>query len=78
MIESWVAVDDRVFAATLHEEGGDRLCVSVERLPGGGWDWTVWSSHREVRYGASASLDMAMFAAEEAVAAVGGSAATTP
>jgi hypothetical protein len=71
MIEKWVEVDDRVFAATLQEDGGDQLRLSVERLPGGGWDWTVWSSHREVQYGAAASLDVAMDAAEEAVAMVG-------
>jgi len=70
MIESWIEVDDRVLAATLQKEGGARLRLSVERLPGGGWDWTVWHSPKEVRYGAAASLDAAMAAAEAAVAAI--------
>jgi hypothetical protein len=72
MIERWIAIDDRVFAATFHEEGGCRLSVSVERLPGGGWDWTVWNSQRDVRYGAAASLDIAMTAAEQAAIRVSG------
>jgi hypothetical protein len=72
MIERWIAIDDRVFAATLHEDGGRRLSVSVERLPGGGWDWTVWNSQRDVRYGAAASLDIAMTAAEQAAVTVSG------
>jgi len=70
MIERWIAIDDRVFAATFQEEGGRRLSVSVERLPGGGWDWTVWNSVSNVRYGAAASLDDAMTAAEQAAVAV--------
>jgi hypothetical protein len=74
MIERWIAIDDRVFAATFHEEGGRRLSVSVERLPGGGWDWTVWNSQRDVRYGAAASLDIAMTAAEHAAVTVSGGA----
>jgi len=70
VIERWVAVDDRVLAATLQKEGGTHLRLSVERLPGGGWDWMVWNSPKEVRYGAAASLDAAMAAAEAAVAAI--------
>jgi hypothetical protein len=72
MIERWIAVDDRVFAATFQEQGGRRLSVSVERLPGGGWDWTVWNSESNVRYGAAASLDIAMTAAEQAAVTVSG------
>ena len=72
MIERWVAVDDRVFAATFQEEGGRRLSVSVERLPGGGWDWMVWNSQKDVRYGAAASLDVAMTAAEQAAVTLAG------
>jgi hypothetical protein len=70
MIEKWIAVDDRVFAATFQEQGGRRLSMSVERLPGGGWDWTVWSSESNVRYGAAVSLDIAMTAAEQAAVRV--------
>jgi hypothetical protein len=61
-------VDDRVFAATL-PAGGDPFRVSVERMPGGGWDWTVWNSRIEPRYGATAACDAAMAAA---AAAIGG------
>jgi hypothetical protein len=72
MIKRRIAVDDRVFAATFQEQGGRRLSVSVERLPGGGWDWTVWNSGTNVRYGAAASLDIAMTAAEQAAVTVSG------
>jgi hypothetical protein len=71
MIESWIEVDDRIFAVTLQMDGHTRLRLSVERLPGGGWDWTVWSSHTDVQYGAAASLDVALSAAEQAAASVG-------
>lgn len=71
MIESWIEVDDRIFAATLQMDGRARLRLSVERLPGGGWDWTVWSSHTDVQYGAATSLDVAMSAAEQAATSVG-------
>ena len=78
MIERWIEVDDRVLAATLQKEGGTPLRLSVERLPGGGWDWTVWNSPKEVRYGAAASLDAAMTAAEAAVAVIAGGAMRAP
>jgi hypothetical protein len=72
MIERWIAIDDRIFAATFQEHGGRRLRVSVERLPGGGWDSTVWNSESNVRYGVAASLDIAMSAAEQAAVTVSG------
>jgi len=66
-----IEVDDRIFAVALQMDGHARLRLSVERLSGGGWDWTVWSSHTDVQYGAATSLDVAMSAAEQAAASVG-------
>src|SRR6185437_2891203 len=51
MIESWVDVDDCVCAATIEDDDGEQLHLSVEPLPDGGWDWTVWRSQVESRYG---------------------------
>jgi hypothetical protein len=75
MNEGWFKIDDRVFAAALQGEDGDQLRLSVERMPEGGWDWTVWSSGVEPRYGTAESRDAAMVAAEEAAAIICGSAA---
>jgi hypothetical protein len=78
MNEGWFKIDDRVFAAALQGEDGDQLRLSVERMPGGGWDWIVWSSRVEPRYGTAASRDVAMVAAEEAAAIIGGSVTSGP
>jgi hypothetical protein len=68
MNEGWIKVDDRIFAAAVQGEDGDQFRLSVERVPGGGWDWTVWSAKVEPRYGTAPSRDAAMVAAEAAVA----------
>ena len=71
MIESWVDVDDCVCAATIEDDDGEQLHLSVEPLPDGGWDWTVWRSQVESRYGTAASRTTAMAAAEAAAAGIG-------
>lgn len=77
MNEGWTKVDDRTFAAAVQGKDGDQFRLSVERVPGGGWDWTVWSAKVEPRYGTAASRDAAMAAAEAAVA-TGGRGGTLP
>lgn len=51
-----------------------RFHLVVERLPGRGWDWLVWSADRKecCRYGKADTAEEAKHAAEYAVMLVGG------
>jgi hypothetical protein len=58
------------FYADSETADGTRCHLIVERLPAGGWDWSVWrrtDGNRIVRSGAAETAREAMQQAEEAI-----------
>jgi hypothetical protein len=67
----WEQSGDAFFATV--EQGVKRFHLSVDELPGGGWDWAVWvqrNGWRIVRNGTASTAQEAMQEAERAAAAV--------
>ena len=68
VVGSWRRVDNMTYANEMVTDSGLRIHLTLERLPVGGWDWTVWREDRpeDSRYGVAADPAAGFAAAERA------------
>jgi hypothetical protein len=71
MLCKWNHIGKGAYASEAYNLDGLCYYLRVERLPGRGWDWTVWragGSEAAIRHGYSEAAKRGMAAAEDAVA----------
>ena len=71
MLCKWNHLGAGTYTSTAYSRDGLRYHMRVERLPGRGWDWTIWlagGSEAAIRHGSTGAAKRGMAAAEDAVA----------
>ena len=71
MLCKWNHLGAGAYTSTAYSRDGLCYHMRVERLPGRGWDWTIWlagGSEAAIRHGYTEAAKRGMAAAENAVA----------
>jgi hypothetical protein len=68
----WLRVDDMAYVNEMRTSTALHVRLTLERLPTGGWDWTVWRKDRpdHAHYGVVADPAAGFAAAERAARAL--------